>query len=207
MSVNVSNGSQYFYRSLDSVNKGVADQLSPGGLMQQPYAVAAQLLDGMTTINRAWYTREDQVSPLTFKLSKEQMEKDNERDQNMAKIMTSLMFCPKMAWRLGPVVSIPKVTGRNVPPRHIRAQNSRRDAGTTDQPKARSENKKASSSRRIPIDSNVPLWARGFINAIHAFGEAHDLNNMAKANIDTTTEANTNNENQSRNDNTPSTDA
>ncbi|WMV18937.1 hypothetical protein MTR67_012322 [Solanum verrucosum] len=36
---------QYFYRSLDSVNKGVTDQLSSGGLMQQPYVIAAQLLD------------------------------------------------------------------------------------------------------------------------------------------------------------------
>ncbi|WMV32881.1 hypothetical protein MTR67_026266 [Solanum verrucosum] len=44
---------QYFYRSLDSINKGVADQLSLGGLMQKPYVIAAQLLDGMTTINRA----------------------------------------------------------------------------------------------------------------------------------------------------------
>uniref|UniRef100_M1DN62 Retrotransposon gag domain-containing protein n=1 Tax=Solanum tuberosum TaxID=4113 RepID=M1DN62_SOLTU len=43
---------QYFYRCLDSVNKGVADQLCPGGSMQQPYVVAAQQLDGMTTINR-----------------------------------------------------------------------------------------------------------------------------------------------------------
>ncbi|KAK4716439.1 hypothetical protein R3W88_014777 [Solanum pinnatisectum] len=59
-------------------------------LIQQPYVIAAQLLDGMTTINRAWYTHEDQVSPLTFKLTKKQMEKDQERDQNMAKIMTLL---------------------------------------------------------------------------------------------------------------------
>uniref|UniRef100_M1DYU1 Integrase core domain containing protein n=1 Tax=Solanum tuberosum TaxID=4113 RepID=M1DYU1_SOLTU len=36
--------------------QGVADQLLPGGLMQQPYAVAAQLLDGMTTINRGCLT-------------------------------------------------------------------------------------------------------------------------------------------------------
>lgn len=28
---------EYFYRSLDSINKGVADQLSYGGLMQQAY--------------------------------------------------------------------------------------------------------------------------------------------------------------------------
>uniref|UniRef100_M1DQC0 Uncharacterized protein n=1 Tax=Solanum tuberosum TaxID=4113 RepID=M1DQC0_SOLTU len=82
-----------------------------------------------------------------------------------------------------------------------------RDAGTTDHPKARSENKKAISSRRIPIDPNVPLWARGFINMIHAFGAAHHLDNMAKAKIDAATEKNTDNENQSQNDNTPGTDA
>uniref|UniRef100_M1DH69 Integrase core domain containing protein n=1 Tax=Solanum tuberosum TaxID=4113 RepID=M1DH69_SOLTU len=63
--------------------------------MQQPYVIATQLLDGMTTINRAWYTREDQVSPLTFKLTKEQMEKDQERDQNMDKIMTQLDILSK----------------------------------------------------------------------------------------------------------------
>ena len=45
---------QYFWQSLDSMNKGVADQISPGGLMQQPYVIAAQLLDGMTKINRVW---------------------------------------------------------------------------------------------------------------------------------------------------------
>uniref|UniRef100_M1E120 Uncharacterized protein n=1 Tax=Solanum tuberosum TaxID=4113 RepID=M1E120_SOLTU len=49
----------------------------------------------MTTINRAWYTRESEVSPLTFKLTKEQMEKDYERDQNMAKIMTQLDILSK----------------------------------------------------------------------------------------------------------------
>ncbi|XP_049405185.1 uncharacterized protein LOC125868605 [Solanum stenotomum] len=88
---------QYFYRSLDSVNKGVADQHLPGGLMQQPYAVVAQLLDGMTTINRTWYSREDQVSPITFQLYKKQVEKDNVRDQNMAKIMTLLDILSKNA--------------------------------------------------------------------------------------------------------------
>uniref|UniRef100_M1DKD0 Uncharacterized protein n=1 Tax=Solanum tuberosum TaxID=4113 RepID=M1DKD0_SOLTU len=63
--------------------------------MQQLYAVVAQLLDVMTTINRAWYTHEDQVSSLTFKQSKERIEKDNERDQNMAKIMTQLDILSK----------------------------------------------------------------------------------------------------------------
>uniref|UniRef100_M1DKF9 Integrase core domain containing protein n=1 Tax=Solanum tuberosum TaxID=4113 RepID=M1DKF9_SOLTU len=58
--------------------------------MQQPYEVASKLLDGMTKINRAWYTHEDQESPLTFRMTKEQIEKDQERDQNMAKMMTQL---------------------------------------------------------------------------------------------------------------------
>ncbi|KAK4716059.1 hypothetical protein R3W88_014397 [Solanum pinnatisectum] len=63
--------------------------------MQQPYVIATQLWDGMTTINRAWYTCEDQISPLTFKLTKEQIEKDQERDKNMAKIMTQLDILSK----------------------------------------------------------------------------------------------------------------
>ncbi|KAK4708671.1 hypothetical protein R3W88_029596 [Solanum pinnatisectum] len=86
---------QYFYRSLDSVNKGVADQLVPGGIMQQPYEVASQLFDCMTKINREWYTREDQVSPLTFRMTKEQIKKDQKRDQNMAKMMTQLDILAK----------------------------------------------------------------------------------------------------------------
>jgi len=83
------------------VNKGVADQLVPGGIMQQPYEVASQLLDGMTKINRAWYTREDQVSPLTFRMTKEQIEKDQERDQNMAKMMTQLDILVKNVMGVG----------------------------------------------------------------------------------------------------------
>ncbi|KAK4708698.1 hypothetical protein R3W88_029623 [Solanum pinnatisectum] len=92
---------QYFYRSLDLINKGVADQISPGDLMQQPYVIVAQLLDDMTTINRVWYTRENQISPLMFKLTKEQMEKDQERDQNMAKIMTQLDILSKNVMGVG----------------------------------------------------------------------------------------------------------
>ena len=49
----------YFYRRLDSVNKGVANKLSLGGLMQKPYVQAANLLNGMSKINQFWYTQED----------------------------------------------------------------------------------------------------------------------------------------------------
>ena len=45
--------------------KGVADQLLPGGLIQQPYVVETQLLDRMATIKKACCTCEDQVSLFT----------------------------------------------------------------------------------------------------------------------------------------------
>ncbi|WMV55093.1 hypothetical protein MTR67_048478 [Solanum verrucosum] len=86
---------QYFYRSLNLVNKGVVDQLVPGSIMKQPYEVVYQFLDCMTKINKAWYTREDQVSPLTFRMTKEQIEKDQEREKKMAKMMTQLDILAK----------------------------------------------------------------------------------------------------------------
>lgn len=58
--------------------------------MQHPSVVVPQFLDDMKTINRALYTREDQVSPLNFKLSKYKIEKAHERNINMANIMTQL---------------------------------------------------------------------------------------------------------------------
>ncbi|XP_049399735.1 uncharacterized protein LOC125863770 [Solanum stenotomum] len=81
---------EYFYRGLDLVNRGVVEQLSQGGILRHPYIIASQLLDCMTKRNRAWHTREDQVSPLTCKLTKELIIKYQERDQNFAKIMTQL---------------------------------------------------------------------------------------------------------------------
>uniref|UniRef100_M1DHQ8 Uncharacterized protein n=1 Tax=Solanum tuberosum TaxID=4113 RepID=M1DHQ8_SOLTU len=101
----------------------------------------------------------------------------------------------------------PKVPGRNMPLQYIRAQNSRKDAGKTDHTKARSENKKAGSSKRIPIDPNVPSWARGFINVIHAFGASNDLDIMTKANITAAAEADPDIKTQSQNDNSLGTDA
>ncbi|WMV29634.1 hypothetical protein MTR67_023019 [Solanum verrucosum] len=66
-----------------------------GGIMHQPFDKASTLLDEMTNINRAWYTREDPVSPLDFKISKEQIEKDQERDEHMAKFMTQMDLLTK----------------------------------------------------------------------------------------------------------------
>uniref|UniRef100_M1DBB9 Integrase core domain containing protein n=1 Tax=Solanum tuberosum TaxID=4113 RepID=M1DBB9_SOLTU len=99
-----------------------------------------------------------------------------------------------------PYMDKSKVAGRDVPPRHIRAQNFRRDAEKPNKTKAKGKSNESSSSRRILIDPNVPSCTRGFINVVDAFGAAHDLDNMVKANL---AEA----ENQSQNDNTQGTDS
>ncbi|WMV37892.1 hypothetical protein MTR67_031277 [Solanum verrucosum] len=63
--------------------------------MQHLFDIASTLLDEMTKIDPAWYTRVDQVSPLNFGLTKEEMEKNQERDKNMAKMMTQLTLLKK----------------------------------------------------------------------------------------------------------------
>lgn len=45
----------------------------------------------MTKINGAWYTREVQVFPLTYKLTKEQIKNDQEIDQNMENVSQHVM--------------------------------------------------------------------------------------------------------------------
>ncbi|KAK4716234.1 hypothetical protein R3W88_014572 [Solanum pinnatisectum] len=52
---------QYFYRSCDAVNTGLAYHLNQGGIVRQPFVVASRLLDEMKKINQAWYTKEDHV--------------------------------------------------------------------------------------------------------------------------------------------------
>lgn len=42
--------------------------------MQQPYGIATP--QSYDKINQAWYAREDQVSHITFTLSKEKLDKD-----------------------------------------------------------------------------------------------------------------------------------
>ncbi|WMV33224.1 hypothetical protein MTR67_026609 [Solanum verrucosum] len=68
--------------------KRLADQFIQGGLMRQLFDVATILLDDMTKINRATSTREDQLSSLHLGMSKEKMEKINQHDENMTKMMT-----------------------------------------------------------------------------------------------------------------------
>ena len=64
---------QYFYRRLDSVNKGVAKPTLTLRLMEKLYSVEAQFHYSMTNINKVRYTRKYRVSPVTFKISKEKI--------------------------------------------------------------------------------------------------------------------------------------
>uniref|UniRef100_M1DPC9 Uncharacterized protein n=1 Tax=Solanum tuberosum TaxID=4113 RepID=M1DPC9_SOLTU len=61
-----------FYRGLGPENRGVANQLSPGGLIEQPYAIATQLLDHMT-----------------------KTQKETEKDKNLDKMLTQLDLLAK----------------------------------------------------------------------------------------------------------------
>uniref|UniRef100_M1DE40 Integrase core domain containing protein n=1 Tax=Solanum tuberosum TaxID=4113 RepID=M1DE40_SOLTU len=81
---------QYFYRSIDLVNKGLADQLVRGGIMLQSFQMTLFLLDNMTKINQALYTQEDQVSPLCFGITQEQLDKEKERDENINKMLSQM---------------------------------------------------------------------------------------------------------------------
>lgn len=62
---------KFFYGNLDVVNKGVANQLLRGGIIKQIFVAACELLDDMTKINRAWYTRSDLISSTKRGPSKE----------------------------------------------------------------------------------------------------------------------------------------
>lgn len=65
------------------MNKGVANQLVLGGIIQQPYEVS-QLLDCINKINKASCTREDQMYPITLRMTKSKSRRIK-RELNMAK--------------------------------------------------------------------------------------------------------------------------
>jgi len=94
-----------------------------------------------------------------------------------------------------------KVAGRNDPPRHIRAREFKKDEKKAELARQRKYTNEARAKRRIPIDPNVPSWARSFVNAIRAFGAAQEIDQMIAANLAAEAKAEANNEDQ--NNNTP----
>uniref|UniRef100_M1DP16 Uncharacterized protein n=1 Tax=Solanum tuberosum TaxID=4113 RepID=M1DP16_SOLTU len=97
----------------------------------------------------------------------------------------------------------PKVAGRNDPPRHIRAREFKNDEKKAVLARQRKYTKESRVKRRIPIDPNVPPWARSLVNAIRAFGAAHEIDQMIAAYPAAEAKAEANNEDQ--NNNTPRT--
>lgn len=73
----------------------MVDQLVQGGIMQKPFEIAYTVLHRTTKIKFSWQTREDQVYPLNFKMTKEQIVKDQECDENMVKMMTQIDILSK----------------------------------------------------------------------------------------------------------------
>uniref|UniRef100_M1DYA6 Uncharacterized protein n=1 Tax=Solanum tuberosum TaxID=4113 RepID=M1DYA6_SOLTU len=93
----------------------------------------------------------------------------------------------------------PKVVGRDMSPRHVRARDFKRDEKIAELAKERRESKKASASRRIPIDPTILSWRRGLYTAADSFLAAHDVDKMVEANI--AVEARTKEHNETQNDN------
>uniref|UniRef100_M1DC18 Uncharacterized protein n=1 Tax=Solanum tuberosum TaxID=4113 RepID=M1DC18_SOLTU len=93
----------------------------------------------------------------------------------------------------------PKVVGRDMPPRHVRATDFKRDEKIAKLTKERRESKKASASGRIPIDPTMPSWRRRLYTAANSFLAAHDVDRMVEAKV--AAEARTKEHNETQNDN------
>ncbi|KAH0665341.1 hypothetical protein KY285_026547 [Solanum tuberosum] len=68
-----------------------------GSFMRKPLVLSMQLLDEVSKNNRAWYTRDAEVGELryTFKVLAEQRKREEERDQDMAHMMTQIDLLTK----------------------------------------------------------------------------------------------------------------
>uniref|UniRef100_M1DYT6 Uncharacterized protein n=1 Tax=Solanum tuberosum TaxID=4113 RepID=M1DYT6_SOLTU len=93
----------------------------------------------------------------------------------------------------------PKVAGRDRPPRQVRARDFKKDEKIAELAKERRESKKASASRKIPIDPAIPSWRRKLYTTANSFLAAHDVDRMVEANI--AAEARTKEHNETQNDN------
>ncbi|XP_059290554.1 uncharacterized protein LOC132044082 [Lycium ferocissimum] len=89
---------QTFYRSLDSVNKSVANNIVGGSVMKNSYAVVSALLDKLIETNETWDTRKSKVvegGPSKRVLSREAIKKEEERDESMAKLVAQMDLLTK----------------------------------------------------------------------------------------------------------------
>uniref|UniRef100_M1DBT9 Uncharacterized protein n=1 Tax=Solanum tuberosum TaxID=4113 RepID=M1DBT9_SOLTU len=89
-----------------------------------------------------------------------------------------------------------------MPPRLIRERDFKRDEKIVELAKQRSESKKASSRRIVPIDPTIPSWKRKAYTTINSFLASHDEERMVAANIAAEAKENENSENQNENSGT-----
>uniref|UniRef100_M1DQT4 Uncharacterized protein n=1 Tax=Solanum tuberosum TaxID=4113 RepID=M1DQT4_SOLTU len=92
-----------------------------------------------------------------------------------------------------------KVAGNEMPPRQVRARDFKRDEKIAELAKEIRESKKASSSRRVPIDPTIPSLKCGVCTAVNSFLASHDVDRMVAASIVAETRASEHNENQNDN--------
>ena len=63
--------------------------------MQKPFKISSTLLYGMTKIYHALNTMKEQMSHLTYRMTNEKIEKDQQRDYSKANIMTQMDLLSK----------------------------------------------------------------------------------------------------------------
>uniref|UniRef100_M1DAN2 Uncharacterized protein n=1 Tax=Solanum tuberosum TaxID=4113 RepID=M1DAN2_SOLTU len=177
----------YFYRSLGPGNKALVDQLIPGGITQQPYVIAAHLLDLMVESNQevekdfmlaTLMTQMDKLDKNIVELEVQCKRKDkyvppHERGKpkdNEGKRVEGMLS-----------IILNKLQEICHPDKQEQT-NFRRNTKSTNPPKTDNETKKPSASKRTnPRDPTIPSWRHGFFTAIHSFLAAHDLDNLSQS--------------------------
>lgn len=89
---------QIFYRALDQLNKTAVDNAVGGSLVKLSYNMDTNLLKEITKKNQGWHTQVTEVakrSPTTSYIDKDQRKIDEEREENMEKMIMQLELLTK----------------------------------------------------------------------------------------------------------------
>lgn len=70
----------------------MVNNLTSSSIMDQTFGLAKALLDRMTKTNRAWHTRDTEVSPSVTSnlITNKKRRKEEERDETLANMMTQM---------------------------------------------------------------------------------------------------------------------
>lgn len=70
------------------------------GIMNQPFVVASALFGQVVKTDWAWHNQEDTSISTSSMVTKEMILKDQERDENIAKMMMHWIILQNMLWNL-----------------------------------------------------------------------------------------------------------